>query len=84
MSTSNPNIFANDGDDATSPSIRCADPASTPKTIVYQINLLEMPPDESLLDFYDINLLLELNIVPWRKFGTRMIFVTGNVEVDKL
>lgn len=42
-----------------------------------------MPPDESLLDFYDINLLLELNIVPWRKFGTRMIFVTGNVEVDK-
>lgn len=80
MSTNIPHILKNEGNDAKSPSIRCAGPASTPKTAVYHINLLEMPPDDSLLDFYDINQLLELDIVPWRKFGTRMIYVSGNVS----
>lgn len=47
---------------------------------IYQIDLLETPADETLLDWFDADKLLGLNIIPWRKFGQRMVYLTGSIE----
>ena len=46
----------------------------------YQIDLLETPADETLMDWFDADQLLELEIIPWRKFGRRMVYVVGSIE----
>lgn len=48
----------------------------------YQIDLLAAPPDETLLDGADFSKLLASETIPWRRFGQRLVYVTGKLEVD--
>jgi len=43
----------------------------------FQIDLLTSPPDETLLIGENLNDLLTAEIVPWRRFGHRLVYVTG-------
>jgi len=49
---------------------------------VFQIDLLAAPPDETLLNGSDLNKLLTMEIIPWRRFGQRLVYVTGKREFD--
>ena len=52
-------------------------------TQTYQIDLLDTPADETLLEYFDVNQLLALEIIPWRKFGERLVYATGSVTIEK-
>ena len=44
----------------------------------FLIDLEATPPDETLLDGEDLSRLRSEELVPWRRFGTRMVYATGN------
>ncbi|MBL4873877.1 MAG: hypothetical protein JKY41_10920 [Rhodobacteraceae bacterium] len=48
----------------------------------FKIDLLANPPDEALLIGADFNKLLAAEIIPWRRFGQRLVYVTGKQEID--
>ena len=48
----------------------------------FQIDLLATPPDETLLDGEDLTNLLTTEVIPWRRFGQRLVYVIGKTEVD--
>ena len=48
---------------------------------VLHIDLSEFPIDDSLLDWFDVEQLIKLEILPWRKFGNRLVYVTGDTEI---
>jgi cellulose synthase/poly-beta-1,6-N-acetylglucosamine synthase-like glycosyltransferase len=48
----------------------------------FQIDLLATPPDETLLDGEDLNKLLTTEVIPWRRFGQRLVYVTGKTGIE--
>ena len=48
----------------------------------FQIDLQATPPDETLLSVEDLNELLTTEVIPWRRFGKRLVYVTGKTEFD--
>ena len=48
----------------------------------FQIDLKATPPDETLLVGEDLSKLLTTQVIPWRRFGQRMVYVTGKPEID--
>ena len=53
----------------------------TSKTTRFQIDLQKPPPDETLLDCEDLTKLLADGVAPWRRFGERLVYVTGGAEI---
>jgi cellulose synthase/poly-beta-1,6-N-acetylglucosamine synthase-like glycosyltransferase len=47
----------------------------------FRIDLKATPPDDTLLADEDLNKLLTAEVVPWRRFGQRMVYVTGKAEI---
>ncbi len=47
-----------------------------------QIDLRATPPDETLLIGEDLNKLLAAEIIPWRRFGQRLVYVVGKAEIN--
>lgn len=48
----------------------------------YIIDLSKTPPDETLLRGADVNELLTNTIIPWRRFGKRMVYACGTPATD--
>ncbi len=59
-----------------------APPLSAAGTSCFQIDLRTTPPDETLLIGANINDLLAAEIIPWRRFGQRLVYVTARSEID--
>ena len=47
----------------------------------FQIDLNATPPDNTLLAGEDLDKLLTTQVIPWRRFGQRLVYATGKAEV---
>ncbi len=48
----------------------------------FHIDLRTAPPDETLLTDADLNDLRSMEIIPWRRFGQRLVYVNGKRVTD--
>ncbi|OUS08630.1 hypothetical protein A9Q96_04130 [Rhodobacterales bacterium 52_120_T64] len=80
MSTINLHRFPVEPEIIRLPPLAVANRIANPNS--FKIDLRITPPDETLLAGADLNNLLAAEIIPWRRFGQRLVYVTGKLEFD--